>query len=522
MNSNVEEQKANNLYPPKFEELFGIDLRSLALFRICIAIIVIVDLIILSSDIKAYYTDWGFLPRSVLLDLNNSPWYLSINLMSGGYFFQFLLFLIAFIFAFFLLIGYKTRLSSVIIWFFMLSLHFRNSDILSCADGYLRLLLFWSMFIPLGAYYSLDKTLSKDEILPTSKKVFSIGTVAILFQVIFVYIFCVYHKTAPEWKFDATAVYYALSFDELVTSFGKYLLNFPELLKVLTRFTYWFELLGPFLLFVPICTGPIRTLAVFGFILMHIGFAGCLDLDVFPWVCCIAVVLFLPSWFWDNIYIKFKNLAIYTRIKNSIYHNVILPLKNNFVNNQKPPTLHYSLIENLFVAFCLLYVLMWNISSIKPACKIPDYLKPLGQFFQIEEEWSMFSPLPSTDDGWYVIPGRLLDGTLVDLFKNGSTVTWKKPKLLSSEFKNHYWFKLYENLRQGDNNTQVLNFGRYLCRNWDASHKDGKELQAFKIYFMRETTLPDYKKPKAEKVLLWHHWCVDIPKETKVEDTFLE
>ena len=503
-------QDSKDLYPNKLKELFSIDLRSLALFRICMACLLIADLIILGSDLKAFYTDWGFLPRSVLLDSNNSPWYISINLINGGAFLQTILFVIAFIFAFFLLIGYKTRFSTFMSWFFLLSLHFRNTSILSCADGYLRSLFFWSMFIPLGACCSIDKIFSpKKEILP--KQIFSMGTCAVLLQIIFLYLFSAHYKSAAFWHIDATAAYYALSLEELATPLGTYLLHFPDFLKLSTRIVYWLELLGPFLLLMPVCTGPIRTIAVLSFIFMHTAFGTCLALGVFSWICCFAVLLFLPTWFWETIFIYFKNLTFVSSIKNWFHKTIITFLETNSVIAYKPLRIHYSLFENLFIAFCLMYVFMWNAKSIRPECIFPDYLRPFGQMLQLEEEWNMFAPYPSPDDGWYIIPGKLMDGTEVDLFRNGQPVKWKKPKLISNSYKNHYWFKLYENLRQGDNTPQLLNFGRYLCRKWDATHKDDREIQKFSIYFMRETTLPDYKSPKPEKVLLWDHWCVDVP-----------
>ena len=50
----------------KCEEIFGIDLRSLALLRVGLALLVIIDLVQRSFDLKAHYTDLGILPRWAL------------------------------------------------------------------------------------------------------------------------------------------------------------------------------------------------------------------------------------------------------------------------------------------------------------------------------------------------------------------------------------------------------------------------------------------------------------------------
>ena len=52
--------------------LFGIDPRSLAVFRIGVAGVLLLDLWYRSREIGAFFTDEGVLPRHVLLSLNIS------------------------------------------------------------------------------------------------------------------------------------------------------------------------------------------------------------------------------------------------------------------------------------------------------------------------------------------------------------------------------------------------------------------------------------------------------------------
>jgi hypothetical protein len=51
----------------KDEELFGVDLRSLALFRMALALIALADLSMRAGSLIPFYTDRGVLPRQVLL-----------------------------------------------------------------------------------------------------------------------------------------------------------------------------------------------------------------------------------------------------------------------------------------------------------------------------------------------------------------------------------------------------------------------------------------------------------------------
>ena len=96
------------------KNLFSFDLRSLALFRVGLALLILGDLIHRSFDLRAFYTDFGVLPRWVLIQ--NSDHCLSLHAMSGSLAFQIVLFLIAAGFALMLLIGYRTRMATVVSW----------------------------------------------------------------------------------------------------------------------------------------------------------------------------------------------------------------------------------------------------------------------------------------------------------------------------------------------------------------------------------------------------------------------
>ena len=49
-------------------DLFGIDTRSLAVLRVALALIILADLAIRASELSAFYTEDGVLPRALLAD----------------------------------------------------------------------------------------------------------------------------------------------------------------------------------------------------------------------------------------------------------------------------------------------------------------------------------------------------------------------------------------------------------------------------------------------------------------------
>ena len=85
--------------------MFSIDLRSLAIFRMALGVLLLADLYIRGQDLHAHYTDWGVLPRDILIPHLSDPLPLSVHLVSGSAFGQTIIFLSAGVFALALLLG---------------------------------------------------------------------------------------------------------------------------------------------------------------------------------------------------------------------------------------------------------------------------------------------------------------------------------------------------------------------------------------------------------------------------------
>src|SRR3989338_2464020 len=287
------------------ETMFGIDTRSLGIFRICMAVVVIADLILRFEDIEIFFTDYGAFPRIFQMDKLASPWELSIHFINGTYAFQLILFLLHGISAMFLLFGYKTRLATVLVWIFHHSLYFRNPSITYAGDIILRLMLFWSMFLPLGVKYSIDSLMNPNK--EQQKQLFSIGSTAILLQAAFVYFFAALLKTGAEWHETGSAVSHALSDLKIVKPFGLFIKNYPSITNSLTYFIYWLEFLGPIFLFIPVWNRIFRVILLILFTTIQVGFGLCLNLQLFPFESSLMMVPFIPGIVWDKLFYSFKD-----------------------------------------------------------------------------------------------------------------------------------------------------------------------------------------------------------------------
>jgi hypothetical protein len=508
----------------RFRAMFGLDVRSLALFRIGLGFYLLVDLLLRVPDLTIFHTDAGVLPRLVL----GPPWCLPFHRLSGDLWWQVCLFVIAGLFAVALLLGYRTRLATLVSWLLLLSLHDRNPDILQGGDQLARLILFWGFFLPLGACWSLDRLLEKSRIENRRSKIEEDGnrpsssilpppssllsprflvvsglTAAYVVQVCIVYWFAAALKIKNScWWGDNTAVYYALNIASFDKPAGKFLLGLhsAELLRFLTAATVLLEGLGPLLLFVPVFQRSLRLLVVLSFILFHTCLGICMELGPFPYVACLAWAALLPGCFWDGL------AALRQRWQRTApdqeHEHQSGPARQEI---ERPAWW----VQGLAVVL-VVYMFLCNVRSLNPEFYgrfLPAPLDWLGRSFALNQMWGMFTPSPGENSGWYVIRGTLRDGSVVNLFHEDEPATWDRPAWVSATYPNEHWRKYLMNLGLSAYQRNRSLYARYLCRSWNARHEGEKRLEYVEIYFVLERTPPDFAPPRAEPSLYCRCYC---------------
>jgi Vitamin K-dependent gamma-carboxylase len=279
-----------------WREFFSLDVRSLALFRIGLGLAVICDSLDRLPDLRAHYSDAGIVPRADMFPGAT----LSLHFYSGDVWLSALLTALTILFGIGLLIGYRTPIMTFLAWWLTISVHARLDAVMQGGDVLLRMLLFWGMFLPLGACYSLDA--SEPDRRPRSPRVLSPASVALIAQICIVYWFAAAWKWDPVWRSEGTAVYLALQVDYFVTRLGKLVGSFPAICQVLTYSSLYLETLGPVMLFLPFAPSLFRVLTIAAFILFHAGLAISLELGNFPFVCMVAWLALLPTDFWERLF----------------------------------------------------------------------------------------------------------------------------------------------------------------------------------------------------------------------------
>lgn len=448
------------------EGVLAIDGPSLAAFRAALGLVLCADLLMRSRHLFAHYTDAGVLPRAAVDDFLG-PWDFSLHLAMGSPAWTIFLLLVALAAGAALAAGYRARLAAAVSWVLLVSLQNRNPLVVHSGDVILRMMLFWYCWIP-------DSR---------GKRVTGMAPAALLLQVGFVYWFAALNKTGLEWHGEGSAVWYALHVDQLATPLGRWAGGLPPaLLKATTRAVWLWEWAGTFLLFAPAPYRWLRLVAILGFALMHLGFELLLGLGIFPFIDLVSLVPFLPAEY--------------------------LPPLPRLPRLRVPRWRFPGWSRSAAVMALLGYVFLWNFVSL-PQVDIqpPPALLAPGRVLHVDQHWSMFSPAPLREDGWYVLKGTLQNGRPADLLRGiEAEVSWEKPALVSATYPEERWQKYLMNLYHPSNEKFRPYYARYLCGAWNREALTGRKLKRVEVYFVHETTtLRGKATPRPE--LLTKHDC---------------
>lgn len=315
--------------------LVALDARSLALFRVMIALTTITDILTRWPDIHHHYSDGGMFPREFILRSFTNYYWITLHMLSGSEFVMHILFFLEVVFAILLLIGYRTRTMTFLCWIFVCSVQNRNYVLGHSGDTVHRLFLFWGLFLPLGRCFSVDRALAEaakpsckfderaeyDDALDENEKrhtpghansinfeVANFATAAYTIQLLLMYYMAHHHKTGAEWRERGVAAWMALQLDYFRTWFGDLLLiwtqgviyaNFAVL-----KWQHW----GSMMYFIPFYNKYFKAFVVLGFLAMHAGFGMAFYLETFTWATISGVLGCTPGWVWDTAILHAKKL----------------------------------------------------------------------------------------------------------------------------------------------------------------------------------------------------------------------
>jgi Vitamin K-dependent gamma-carboxylase len=382
--------------------------------------------------------------------------------------------------------GIGARLASLGGFILLLIIQHFIPLMLQGGDVLLRLLLFWSIFLP---EQNKRSALSENPLSLSSW----LACWAFTLQICFVYWFAAALKTDPVWTRTGDALFYALNLEHFTTPLGLYFRQFHDLLRIFTFATRGLEFLGPLLLLSPLYRPQFRMLAVVLFISFHlIGMQSLLRVGIFPWVCATAWVAFMPGFFWQWLGRYFHSLKPY--LENDPKKSKKGTIKSPF----KSKSYGWDYAVCVIIISCFIDILAWNLASLfgETGLRWMNDHDVIGYNLGLRQEWNMYAPRPRTIHGWLIVPADLADGTQVDLI-TGQQVSTTKPCDIGAYMGDDHWRRYLSNLFD-DRDPQALRiYADYLIHRWNRDHLNEQGVQSVSIIFMREDT-DDQSNPQRE------------------------
>jgi hypothetical protein len=198
--------------------LFSIDLRSLAATRIAAGVYLFCDVIQRMGDASAHYSDAGIFPLEALREWWDGKlwWMLTLHSLDSGAGWPLFVFGVQLVFALLMIIGFQSRFAVTMSWLLLISVQNRNPLVLHGGDQMLRATMFWLLFLPVGAKWSLDGSIAIRRAYgqPVNESMTSIATAGLLLQTTIVYLSTAFLKNSKEWWSEGSAMYYALNIEQ--------------------------------------------------------------------------------------------------------------------------------------------------------------------------------------------------------------------------------------------------------------------------------------------------------------------
>ncbi len=270
--------------------LFGpISARPLGAFRILFGLIMLGYLGLMTVEFELWYTGAGLLTGAEARDaagpLRFSPLQYTDNATIA-----YAVFAATAAAAFGVMVGWRTRVMSVLLYLSLLTLYHRNVSANGGPDAIPLLLSFYMMFCPSGAAYSLDAlrvarkrgTVAEPLIVPWGVRLLQMQVCLIYFQS------CVIKCQGAVWL-NGTTVHYILFNREFGQCNMEWLAQYPLLINVMT----YGALLIEFALAFWLWFRPTRRWAIVGGVLLHMGIRPMINVPAFGEFMTATYITFL-------------------------------------------------------------------------------------------------------------------------------------------------------------------------------------------------------------------------------------
>ena len=439
-----------------------VDSRSLAAFRMGLALVVLIDLFDRAGDLTLFYTNEGVYPLEAFEATYTYYNSYSLHALSGSPTFIAFLFVVAGLVAFAMLIGYHSRLAAALSFLLLYSLQARNPAVLNGGDLLFRVLLFLSVLVPLGERWSLD-ALRRGS---ARTEIASIGTVVVLLQPVIVFTANAILKHEGELWYAGDALELALQNDAMRRGLGTIIVDYPTLLTLLNY--GWIVLLAGSTVFLLLATGRLRGLAALAYLTAFVGMFSAMAVGMFPMILMSAIMPFVTAPVWDQLGAVVSD-SWTERLPD---RSALGPLAGPPVEQRLLAALEdrgYGTLRaypHALLTVSGYIVLVWMLLFAASDVTGRDLPDELDSPHLDQQDWGLYAPDPSDVYSWYVTEVQFADGKSVEL-RTGENVSFDRPPDASAAYENFRHRKFMRLVRSsafnGTSPTIIEAYGEWAC-----------------------------------------------------------
>lgn len=470
---------------------FGdVDARPLGLFRIAFAALMLKEAIYHIFVAEVWYSDGGMLPSSLLPRVSpNIP-----TLMSGlsETWMAIAFFIVWAIVALLLLVGWQTRIMSVLNLVLLVSVINRNELVVTGADGVMQVLAFWSLFLPLGRFYSVDARRRPPDQRRTT---YAFPVRMFQLQIALIYIFTTIFKLQGQTWPSGDALYMAMQIRMHTFPVAEWLLAnaSPSLLRTLTYIALLIEGGFALLVFSPVFQPYLRRVGLIAGVMLHIGIGLVMNIPNFPVVMIISYLMLIDSG-WVN---WIDNRLQVTRPSSQPALN---PPTDKPVQESKsgclgvlmamPRGIAYGAYRGLLACFLamVMIIIIWGnlLNNDRLAIRLntpamPALLESNLRTIGLWQSWALFAPDPLPYEGWFGLNGIFENGETYDVRSSLRRPHWYSGPLAR-------WGKLEENLMTKEKDDPLfVAWAAYTCKQFRSQGIVGLQI----VLYSRATTPPE-------------------------------
>lgn len=441
---------------------FALDARSLALYRIAIGAIVMIDALLRTRDFSLMFAPDGMFPIAALRQSQGDWTIWSLAYLVDSLECSAVVLVLEGVSGFFLMLGLFTPLVTVLAWASVVSVLRRTMPATNSGDLWLAVQLFWSIFLPLGARWSLDSRRRLfNTTAPPSPRVCSVASGMLVLQLAAIYFSAGCAKLNSDWM-GGIALTHILSQHDHGTWLGEWLVGFPGVPKAITWLTIAVELTGPLVL-IMVSHWRARLFLIATFILFHIAISQFLTVGLFGPIGIVAWLPILPAICWDQLgFVRTaKQLKSFSSTTLAPWFQILV--------------LTFGIVAGIH--------LVHQVTGMKTP--LPKPLWSILNLTCLSQNWRMFADVPQQHQWAYAL-GELSDGRLVDLLRNGRSLETIRPQGGFTSLPHHRWHKIFWELHRKQMRVFAPSIASALAHDWNATHSGEERVCRVEIRYARE------------------------------------